>query len=250
MAIRRCPGQDRRFWGPDAAVEAPCPYCERALEFWKDEPARRCPGCGRTVANPKFDAGCAAWCRYAEACLGTGPAAAGVRGLVDALAREVRAHFGEDRRRFEHALAVLDHADAILEDEGGDPLVVRAAALLHEVGIREAERKHGSAAPRYQTEEGPPIARTILERLGVSAEQIDHVCRIVGAHHLPEGVPTPEFRIVWDADRIANIPEECAGLDAEAARHRLERLCRTPTGRRLALEALDRFLAERGATEG
>ncbi len=207
MAIRRCPGQDRRFWGPDAAVEAPCPYCERALEFWKDEPARRCPGCGRTVANPKFDAGCAAWCRYAEACLGTGPAAAGVRGLVDALVREVRAHFGEDRRRFEHALTVLDHADAILEAEGGDPLVVRAAALLHDIGIPAAERKHGSAAPRFQEAEGPPIARRILGDLGFDAQTTEQVCRIVGCHHSGGGTDSTEFDIIWDADHLVNLEE-------------------------------------------
>lgn len=70
MAPERCPGQDQRFWKPGDVRESPCPHCGAAIEFWKDDPARACPGCGRKVANPWFDMGCAQWCRYAEACLG------------------------------------------------------------------------------------------------------------------------------------------------------------------------------------
>ena len=49
--------------------------------------------------------------------------------------------------------------------------VVRAAAVLHDIGIREAERKHGSSAGKYQEVEGPPIARRILEKLSVDPER-------------------------------------------------------------------------------
>jgi hypothetical protein len=70
MAISRCPGQDKRFWRAGDIRESPCPHCGAVIEFWKDDARRRCPACGRQVANPQFDRGCAKWCKYAAACLG------------------------------------------------------------------------------------------------------------------------------------------------------------------------------------
>jgi len=73
--------------------------------------------------------------------------------------------FGTDQRRINHALSVLKYAEAILEDEQAERLTVTAAAILHDIGIQEAERKHNSNAPRFQELEGPPIARDILQGL-------------------------------------------------------------------------------------
>jgi hypothetical protein len=67
----QCPGQDRRFWKPEDIFESACPHCGTAVEFWKDDPKRQCPGCARTVRNPKIDIGCAEWCDKAKECLGT-----------------------------------------------------------------------------------------------------------------------------------------------------------------------------------
>ncbi|MEW6547448.1 MAG: hypothetical protein AB1446_11145 [Bacillota bacterium] len=66
----RCPGQDRRFWMPADIFEHPCPHCGNTLEFWKDDISVCCPRCGSRVFNPRFDPGCAAWCAYAQQCLG------------------------------------------------------------------------------------------------------------------------------------------------------------------------------------
>ena len=232
MAMR-CPGQDLRFWKPQDIFEVPCPECGAAVEFWKDEPWRKCRGCGGRVANPRFDLGCAAWCRFAEQCLGRETIAAMRRSLAKAVIEAMKEVFGDDRRRIAHALEVLGHAEDILAEEGGDPLVVQAAAILHDIGIREAERKHGSAAPKYQELEGPPIARRILERLGVDAPRIEHVVRIVGSHHTAGDLDTDEFRIVWDADRLANWAEECPA-DPAGRRAFVEKAFRTEAGRRLA----------------
>jgi len=73
------------------------------------------------------------------------------------IAAEMRKLFGEDQKRIDHALSVLSFAEQILNDEPGDREVVVAAALLHDIGIHEAERKYGSSAGRYQEIEGPPI---------------------------------------------------------------------------------------------
>lgn len=66
----RCPGQDQSNWKPEDIAYLPCPYCHVEIEFWKDEPIRKCSGCGREVPNPSLDSGCAEWCKHADECPG------------------------------------------------------------------------------------------------------------------------------------------------------------------------------------
>ena len=65
----KCPGQDKRFWKPDDIFMVPCPECATSIEFWKDDPKRKCPKCKKEVRNPKLDLSCAKWCKYAKECL-------------------------------------------------------------------------------------------------------------------------------------------------------------------------------------
>ena len=159
-----------------------------------------------------------------------------VKSLCERLVARMKETFGSDRRRIEHALKVLDHAETIWEAEGGDPLTVRAAAILHDIGIHEAERKHGSAAGRFQEIEGPPIARAILEELQLDERTVDHVCRIVGSHHSAKDIDTREFRTIWDADWLVNIPDEHAGASRERLAKLVARIFKTKRGRALAEE--------------
>ena len=69
----KCPGQDVRYWKPDAVFEVPCPACGAAVEFFKDDAWRKCHKCGHRFSNPRIDLGCAEWCPYAEQCLGQRP---------------------------------------------------------------------------------------------------------------------------------------------------------------------------------
>jgi len=234
----RCPGQDMRYLRPEDVFDIRCPHCKSEVEFFKDEPSLRCPSCGRQVRNPKIDLGCAKWCSFAKECLGEAPGSPDeVQSLCQRLIREMKATFGSDQGRIDHAMEVLKYAETILESEGGDPLTVKAAAILHDIGIPEAQRKHGSSAGRFQELEGPPIARAILERLGIEQSTIDHVCRIVGSHHSAKDIDSPEFRIIWDADWLVNIPEEHAGASRKTLGELVDRVFRTNKGRELAEKA-------------
>src|SRR5512146_3547760 len=96
-------------------------------------------------------------------------------------------YFGSDQRRIDHALRVTDFARRLLLHEPGDRELVLATALLHDIGIPEAERKHGSAAGHLQEIEGPPVAREILLTLGYDEPFIAEVCPIIASHHPPGG---------------------------------------------------------------
>ncbi len=234
-----CPGQDPRYWKPEDVFEISCGQCGGGVEFFKDEAARRCPRCGTRIRNPRIALGCAQWCAHAAACLGFDPKELSAKqaeegALVDRLIGEMKRVFGDDPKRISHALAVLEHAQELLREERADPRVVLAAAVLHDIGIREAERKHGSPGGIYQQIEGPPIARPIMKNLGLDAETIDHVCRIIADHHSAKEMDTPEFRVLWDADWLVNLPDEFPGLDRERLRAKVDRIFRTEAGKRRA----------------
>ena len=124
--------------------------------------------------------------------------------MVGRLIDRMKSEFGDDRKRVCHALRVLEFARGIQRADGGSLRVVVAAAILHDIGIPAAERKHGSAAAKHQEAEGPPIARRILEEAGLDESDTEHVCKIVASHHSGGLIDTPEFRAVWDADVIVN----------------------------------------------
>ncbi len=237
MTTPRCPGQDMRFWKPEDVYDIRCPHCEKDMEFFKDEPFLLCPNCNQEVRNPKIDLGCAKWCKHASECLGkyleSEPA---TKSACDRLTGKMREIFGKDEKRIQHALAVLDFAEKILACESADPLVVKAAAILHDIGIHAAMEKHGSTAGNFQEIEGPPIARAIMAALNLQTTVIDHVCRIVGSHHSARDIDTPEFRIIWDADWLVNLREEYPDTDPGRRKQLIERIFKTAKGKSLAKE--------------
>jgi len=154
--------------------------------------------------------------------------------MRDELIERMKAVFGQDQRRIDHALAVLDLAEQIQRSEGGDLEIVQAAAVLHDIGIVQAERKYNSTAGVYQQIEGPPIARPILEALGWEKDRIEHVCKIIASHHTADLVDTVEFRCIWDADWIVNLQGDYAGLDPDTRQRMIQGVFKTPTGHRIA----------------
>jgi len=155
--------------------------------------------------------------------------------LLGNIETAMRAYFGSDQRRIDHALRVTGYAEEILKIEKGDRLVVVAAALLHDIGIREAERKFGSSAGNLQEQEGPPVAREILAGLGFAEDVIDEVCAIIAAHHSPGEVDTDNFRIIWDADWLVNLGDEFDLTDSEKTSGMIAKIFQTVTGKGLAV---------------
>jgi hypothetical protein len=106
--------------------------------------------------------------------------------------------------------------------------------------MKEAERRYNSTAAKYQEEEGPPVAKKILDRLGARESLIEEVCDIIGQHHHPRLQESIEFKTVYDADMITNLeekqkkdpvePEKLAGI--------LEKSFLTKSGGELARKVL------------
>jgi len=154
------------------------------------------------------------------------------------LTRSLLSHFADDDRRIEHALTVTKWAERILESEGGDSDIVVAVGLLHDVGIKEAETIHGYNNGKLQEQYGPPIARRIMEEIGMASDKISEACAIIGAHHTLEGVPGKNFPILWDADMIVNLGDEMPDDDPEKLASIIEKSLKTKTGKELAHKVL------------
>ena len=143
-------------------------------------------------------------------------------------------YFGRDAKRIKHAHRVLGYAQKILEDEKGNEEVVVAAAVLHDIGIHAAEKKHGSTAGRFQEIEGPPIAENILDKLNFPKEKIGSVLEIIAHHHTPGKIETLDFKILYDADWLVNLGNEHDTLDKERLKKIIEKIFLTETGKILA----------------
>ena len=239
----KCPGQDSRYWKPGSIFEADCPECGKIVEFFKDDTTRKCNHCGHRFANPKLDFGCAAYCKFADQCIGTLPAEMLAKRddlLKDRIAIEMKKYFNKDFKRIGHASRVARHAEKIGMAEGGNMAVILASAYLHDIGIHEAERKYRSTASVHQEQEGPPIARSIMENLGASSHLIDEVCDIIAHHHHPRKEETLNFKVLYDADLIANVEEK--QKERPSSREQLERIVSrcflTESGRKAAEKTL------------
>ncbi|MFO7606613.1 MAG: HD domain-containing protein [Desulfurivibrionaceae bacterium] len=214
----QCPGQDSRYWDGEAVFEEKCPKCGAAIEFFKDDNTRKCGKCGHKALNPRIDFGCASYCPYASQCLGELPPELLAKKqdlLKERVAIEMKRYFDNDFKRIGHATRVerlvKEIGELIMErGEGEDynPAVAGIAGYLHDIGIKEAERKFASSAPEYQHREGPPVARAILTELGANQGIIEEVCEIIGHHHTPRNDETVNFKVLCDADLIVNLEEQ------------------------------------------
>jgi hypothetical protein len=239
----KCPGQDSRYWKMDAIFNAKCPKCNADVEFFKDDTTRRCGECGHKFLNPGMDFGCATYCEFAEDCIGNLPPellAQKENLLKDRVAVEMKKYFRRDFKRIGHASKVARYAEKIGKNEGGNLAVILPAAYLHDIGIKEAERKYNSTVSKYQEEEGPPIAREILESLGAKEELIEEVCDIVGHHHHPREDDNINFKSLYDADLIVNLEDKKKEKDIypEKINGIIDKSFLTKSGSELAREVL------------
>jgi hypothetical protein len=195
-----------QFWKPGDIYEVDCPGCGRTVEFFKDDTARRCGHCGHRFANPKMDFGCAAYCPYAEQCIGDLPpevAAQQENLLKDKVAIAVKQHYGRDFKRIGHASRVARYAEQIARAENAGLAVVLTAAYLLDVD-----------PPGSET----PTARAILERVKARPELADRVCELIAHRYVAGNNATAEACIIHDADLLARLEEQKrdGGLDAAA----------------------------------
>ena len=133
-----------------------------------------------------------------------------VNQVAAALMEMIRCNRG-DQKRIEHSLKVYGYAQLLGRMEGLAPenqFILELSAILHDIGIHVSEAKYGYCNGQLQEQEGPPVARKILENIQVSPVAVDRVCFIVSKHHTFSAIDGIDFQLLVEADFLVNAVEE------------------------------------------
>lgn len=157
-----------------------------------------------------------------------------LQSLQDTLLLKMLAYDQGDAKRIQHLVKVWQFAALIGRQEklpAATQLTLEAAAILHDIGIHLAEQKHQSAAGKYQEQEGPAPANTLMQELGYPEPFRTRVCYLIAHHHTYQAVDGLDYQILLEADFLVNAYED--GLSPQAIAHFEEKVFRTQTGKQL-----------------
>ncbi len=131
--------------------------------------------------------------------------------LISNVTKDLIQYFDGDVKRINHALKVHSFAKCIGELENiSDEMkfILETAAILHDIGIKESERKYNSSAAKYQEIEGPPVAETILLKYNLNKKHLNRILFLIGNHHTHSKIDDIDFQILVEADFLVNIFED------------------------------------------
>ncbi|MCI7692713.1 MAG: HD domain-containing protein [Oscillospiraceae bacterium] len=153
---------------------------------------------------------------------------------IDALTAEMISYFSGDAKRIQHFLKVHAFSEIIGKAERLDEhtlFILEAAALVHDIGIKPAERLYGSCGGKLQEELGPSEARPILEKLAFSEEDTARICFLISRHHTYTDIDGIDLQILIEADFLVNLYEDKSPPEAVLSAYR--KVFSTKTGKEL-----------------
>lgn len=142
---------------------------------------------------------------------------------------------GNDAARIHHLIRVHSFARIIGKADGFDEnnqKITELAAILHDIGLHNAEKKYNSIEGKYQELEGEPVARAIMEDAHIPGWIIDRVCFIVAHHHTLNAIDGMDFQAVVEADVLVNIFDRKV-VDKERIAMIEDKLFKTRKGKQL-----------------
>lgn len=231
-----------QYWDAGAIFDVACPECDAQVEFYKDDTTRSCPSCGHRFVNPKMDFGCAAYCKYAEQCIGTLPeefVGSQDNLLKDKVAVEMKRFYKTDFKRIGQVSRIARYAEKIGKDEGVNLAVVLCAAYLNDIG-QDPEDPDGSKQASLE------IARSILISLGATEAVLQEVCALIEEYSSWENPKSPESKALSDAIQLASLEEKQKedSQELEINDELLDSRFHTESGRELARAAFSRIGAQ------
>lgn len=111
---------------------------------------------------------------------------------------------------------------------------MEAAGLVHDCGIKPGEAKYGAGhcTGKIQEQEGPAVARGLLQKVGYTPEKIERICYLVGHHHTYNMIDGLDYQLLVEADFMVNFYED--GMPKENIAKAVERIFKTESGTKLA----------------
>jgi hypothetical protein len=156
------------------------------------------------------------------------------------LAVAMAEYFCGDAKRVQHFIKVHSFAKLIGESEGlqnEQLLILQAAAYVHDIGIKTAERECGSADGKLQEKYGPAEAEKVLEKCSFEKSEIERICYLVGHHHTYNAIDGLDYQILVEADFLVNFYED--GCDKKTIKLTCDKIFKTTAGIHLCKVVFD-----------
>lgn len=153
---------------------------------------------------------------------------------INTLLLTMTEYYQNDPQRIQHFMKVYTYARFISEQECVDTdqlYTICVAAIVHDIGIKEAEKKYNASNGKLQEKEGPPLAEKMLTSLHYDREIIERVCYLVGHHHTYDDIVGLDYQILVEADFLVNMYED--HFSQEAITHAYHSIFKTATGKQL-----------------
>ena len=143
-------------------------------------------------------------------------------------------YYSGDPKRIQHFVKVHSFANLIGEYEGlsaDEMTVLKAAALVHDIGIKPAEAQYGECGGKLQEQLGQEPAEKLMREVGFDENVIARVKYLVGHHHTYTNIDGMDYQILVEADFLVNLYEDgCSNTAIAAARNGI---FKTKTGKSL-----------------
>jgi HD superfamily phosphodiesterase len=165
--------------------------------------------------------------------------------LKNKLIQELKNYFADDEKRINHSLEVTEYAEKLIgnfreryPDKYINEQVIIYSAVLHDIGIKNSELKYDSSSGHYQEIEGPPVARKIMESHNIDFEMMDEISEIIAHHHTPGKVSSNNFKLLYDADWLVNLPDvyDLKGKNKDKTLKLIDKIFLTDIGKEFARE--------------
>ena len=157
--------------------------------------------------------------------------------LLNTLYLKMIEYYRKDPKRIQHFCKVHSFSRLIGEEENlsrEELETLEAAALVHDIGIKNAEIKYGNCSGKNQEKEGPAEAEKMLRESGFTDERIERVCYLVGHHHTYSNIDGKDYQILVEADFIVNMYEEQS--TRAACRNVYDKIFKTDMGKKIFSE--------------
>lgn len=157
--------------------------------------------------------------------------------MTEKLIAQMIKYYNGDPKRIQHFIKVHSFAKQIglLEKMDKEELyTLETAAVVHDIGIRYCEEHYGKCNGKLQEQEGPTLARKMLEELGYNEKVTQRVCYLVGHHHTYDHIDGLDYQILIEADFLVNLFEDDAAK--ETVQITYDKIFKTTTGRTFCKE--------------
>lgn len=160
--------------------------------------------------------------------------------MENKLILEMINYFKGDAKRIQHFTKVYNYSTLIGELECLDEnnlTILKAASIVHDIGIKKAEELYGKCNGKLQEELGPDIAREMLFKVGYSDNIIERVCYLVAHHHTYNNIDSLDYQILVEADFLVNMYED--NLDKSSIYSSYKKIFKTRSGKSICENMYD-----------